>query len=213
MILSDDVHAWELYKLRLLNAGHSCIAYLCALGGLTLVDEALAEPAVRHFLQCFLADEAIPSLRPIDGHTREEYAATVVERFANPGVRDQIARLCIDGSAKFPTFLVPTIVYQLEAGGPVTRSALALAGWARYLATTPLERQAADASGCAHASSPPPRSWTRCGSSTTTRCSPRRSVRTSRFRDAFVAAVRAIDERGALGALAMPDEPGVRTTV
>ena len=31
-LFTDDVHAWELYKLRILNAGHSCMAYLCALG-------------------------------------------------------------------------------------------------------------------------------------------------------------------------------------
>jgi mannitol 2-dehydrogenase len=62
-------------------------------------------------------------------------------------VRDQIARLCIDGSAKFPTFLLPTISFQLEHDGPVGHAALALAGWARYLATFPLERQAFDAAG------------------------------------------------------------------
>ena len=33
VLFTDDVHAWELYKLRLLNAGHSCMAYLCALAG------------------------------------------------------------------------------------------------------------------------------------------------------------------------------------
>ena len=143
VIFSNDVHAWELYKLRLLNAGHSCMAYLCALAGLTLVDEAMAQPAVRQFLERFLAREAIPSLDEIPGHPRAEYAATVLQRFANPGVRDQIARLCIDGSAKFPTFLVPTIEHHLRGGGPVDRAALALAGWARYLARTPVGDQAA----------------------------------------------------------------------
>jgi len=32
-------------------------------------------------------------------------------------VRDQIARLCIDGTAKFATFLIPTIERQLELDG------------------------------------------------------------------------------------------------
>jgi mannitol 2-dehydrogenase len=44
----------------------------------------------------------MPTLAEIPGHPREQYIASVLERFANPGVRDQIARLCIDGSAKFP---------------------------------------------------------------------------------------------------------------
>jgi mannitol 2-dehydrogenase len=32
-LFTDRVHDWELYKLRMLNASHSCIAYLMALAG------------------------------------------------------------------------------------------------------------------------------------------------------------------------------------
>jgi mannitol 2-dehydrogenase len=71
----------------------------------------------------------------------------VLERFANVGVRDQIARVCIDGSAKFPTFLIPTIEWQMERGGPIARAATALAGWARYLAVVDPKKQAFDAGG------------------------------------------------------------------
>ena len=33
VLFTDDVHDWELYKLRMLNATHSCMAYLMALAG------------------------------------------------------------------------------------------------------------------------------------------------------------------------------------
>jgi len=144
-VFTDDVRSWELYKLRLLNAAHSSMAYLCSLAGLQYVDEAIAVPAVRQFLDTLLGHEAVPTLVPIAGHRPQDYVDTVLHRFANTGVRDQIARLCVDGTAKFPTFLVPTIDYQLANGGPVARSALALAGWARYLGTVPVAEQAADA--------------------------------------------------------------------
>jgi mannitol 2-dehydrogenase len=146
-LFSDDVHAWELYKLRLLNAGHSCIAYLSALAGLTDVADAVTRPEVDAFLSGLLLGEAAPALTPIPGHPAAAYVATVLERFANPGIGDQIARLCIDGTAKFPTFLVPTIEHHLASGGPIDSATLALAGWARYLATVPPDQQAADASG------------------------------------------------------------------
>jgi mannitol 2-dehydrogenase len=133
-LFTDRIHDWELYKLRLLNAGHSCIAYLSALAGITFVHEAMAMPAMQAFLDELLRREAMPTLDEIPGHPREQYIASVLERFANPGVRDQIARLCIDGSAKFPTFLIPTIARQLELDGPIERAATALAAWARYLA-------------------------------------------------------------------------------
>ncbi|MFL6243640.1 MAG: hypothetical protein ACJ73V_11550, partial [Acidimicrobiia bacterium] len=48
-------------------------------------------------------------------------------------------------SAKFPTFLIPTIVRQLEIDGPIERAATALAGWARYLGVVDPARQAFDA--------------------------------------------------------------------
>jgi mannitol 2-dehydrogenase len=147
VLFTDRVHDWELYKLRMLNASHSCMAYLMALAGVTHVDEAVAIPAVRRYLERFLTTEAIPTLRAIPGHAPKEYAKTVLRRFANTGVRDQIARLCIDGTAKFPSFLIPTVERQIEADGPVACSALALAAWARYLATVPPAVRAPDSRG------------------------------------------------------------------
>jgi mannitol 2-dehydrogenase len=146
-LFTDRVHDWELYKLRMLNAGHSCIAYLSALAGITFVDEAMAVPAIRTFLESLLYSEAMPTLEPIPGHPREDYIGSVLERFQNTGVRDQIARLCIDGSAKFPTFLIPTIVRELEMDGPVNCAATALAGWARYLGVVDASEQSFDTSG------------------------------------------------------------------
>jgi mannitol 2-dehydrogenase len=200
-LYTDDLHAWELYKLRILNAGHSAIAYLCALAGITYVDEALATPEVHDFLERLLYDEAVPTLTPIPGHPREDYAAVVIERFANTGVRDQIARLCIDGTSKYPTFLMPTIVQQLQLGGPVVRAAHALAGWAHYLADIPEADQAHDSLGeqsraLARAALDDPTAFidARTGF-------PPAVVGDERFADAFATAHRAITEHGALGAL------------
>jgi mannitol 2-dehydrogenase len=146
VLFTDRIHDWELYKLRLLNAGHSCMAYLSALASIGFVHEAMAVPAIRTFLADFLHSEAMPTLAEIPGHPSEQYAASVLERFANPGVRDQIARVCIDGSAKFASFLIPTLVRQLETGGQIDRATTALAGWARYLGVVAPDEQAFDAS-------------------------------------------------------------------
>jgi mannitol 2-dehydrogenase len=147
VLFSDRVHDWELYKLRMLNASHSSIAYLMALAGVVYVDEAIQMPTVRRYLEQFLATEVIPTLVEIPGHPAAGYAETVLRRFANTGVRDQIARLCIDGTSKFRSFLVPTVETQIERGGALRCGALALAGWARYLATVPPAARAPDSHG------------------------------------------------------------------
>jgi mannitol 2-dehydrogenase len=147
VLFTDRVHDWELYKLRMLNASHSCMAYLTALAGVVYVDEAVSIPAVRRYLERFLEREAIPTLTEIPGYPAAGYAATVLQRLENTGVRDQIARLCIDGASKFPSFLIPTVEAQLARGGPISCAALALAAWSRYLATVPAADRAPDSHG------------------------------------------------------------------
>ena len=201
-LFTDRVHDWELYKLRMLNAAHSCMAYLCALAGVTYVDEAMATPAVRSYLERLLHSEAIPTLDEIPGYPREDYAATVLERFTNTGVRDQIGRLCIDGTAKFPTFLIPTVVRQIELGGPVECSALALAGWAKYLATTAKDARAMDGSGdisaayATQATSDPTKFLDLA------QVFPSAVRDSDRFRQAFAAAAGRLDALGPLAAMA-----------
>jgi mannitol 2-dehydrogenase len=203
VLFTDRVHDWELYKLRMLNASHSCLAYLMALAGVVYVDQAVAIPDVRRYLEGFLATEAIPTLNEIPGHPPAEYARTVLRRFENTGVRDQIARLCIDGTAKFPSFLIPTVEAQLERGGQVSRAALALAAWARYLATVPADQRAPDSRGkraalLARASLDDPPAFLELEEVFT---EPVRANR--RFRDAFAAASRDLAAYGPLDSIAL----------
>jgi mannitol 2-dehydrogenase len=200
-LFTDDVRSWELYKLRMLNATHSCLAYLASLAGIVYVDEAMRVPQIRRFLERLLREEAIPTLTEIPGHPREEYAETVLRRFENTGVRDQIARLCIDGTAKLRTFLIPTVERQLELGGPVDHAALALAAWARYLATTPAEARAPDANAddaVAHAVSSLGDSVAFLGFAEVFPPSLRDD---QRFRDAFADAANSLTTRGPIGAI------------
>ena len=140
VIITADIDPYELTKLRLLNAGHSCLAYLAALDGFDRVDTAMADPALREFVTRLLHVEAKPTLPAAAGIDLDDYIASLIERFSNPGVGDQIARLCLDGTAKFPKFLLPTVRAQLDGRGDgrgnVARSALALAGWCEYLASS-----------------------------------------------------------------------------
>jgi mannitol 2-dehydrogenase len=201
VLFSDRVHDWESYKLRMLNATHSCMAYLMAIEGVVYVDEAVAIPAVRRYLERFLAAEAIPTLAEIPGHPAAEYGRAVLGRYENTGVRDQIARLCIDGTAKLPKFLIPTVERQLELDGPVDCAALALAGWARYLATVPAAERASDPDGDRAAtfavrSTADPRAFLEFDRVFTPRLR-----ESDRFRDAFVDSSNALAASGSVAAM------------
>lgn len=128
----DDVEPYELMKLRLLNGGHQALCYLAYLSGYRLVHEAAQDPLFRAFLLGYMDCEATPTLPPVPGEDLGAYTRTLIERFANPQIRDTIARLCENASDRIPKFLLPVIRAQLAAGGEITRSAAVVASWARY---------------------------------------------------------------------------------
>jgi mannitol 2-dehydrogenase len=76
--------------------------------------------------------EGTPTLKPVPGIDLTEYKHTLIERFANPGVRDTVARLCADSSDRIPKWLLPVVRANLAAGRPVRLSAAIVASWARY---------------------------------------------------------------------------------
>ena len=127
-----DVTPYELMKLRLLNAGHQGLCYFAHLMGYRLVHDAAADPLIADFLTEYWDSEATPTLLPVPGIDLPAFKRTAIERFANPGVRDTVARLCADSSDRIPKWLVPVIRANLESGGPIRLSAAIVASWARY---------------------------------------------------------------------------------
>jgi mannitol 2-dehydrogenase len=129
--LVADVAPYELMKLRLLNAGHQVLGHLGRLAGHEYVHEACQDPLFREFLLGYLDEEATPTLAPVPGIDLRRYKADLVGRFANPAIRDTLARLCENASDRIPQFLLPVLRADLAAGREIRRSVAVLAGWAR----------------------------------------------------------------------------------
>jgi mannitol 2-dehydrogenase len=127
-----DVAPYELMKLRLLNASHQAMCYLGYLSGYRFAHEVCSDPLFVRFLRGYMDDEATPTLAPVPGVDLDAYKAQLIERFANPEVRDTLARLCAFSSDRIPKWLVPVVRHQLASGGDIRRSALVVAAWARY---------------------------------------------------------------------------------
>ena len=102
------------------------------IAGYRLVHDAAQDPLFRAFLRGYMDDEATPTLQPVPGVDLEAYKHKLIERFANPEIRDTLARLCAESSDRIPKWLLPVVRQQLLDGGPVRRSALVVAAWARY---------------------------------------------------------------------------------
>ena len=128
----DDVVPYELMKLRLLNASHQALTYLGFLSGYRYAHEVCQDPLFASFLLSYMEHEGSPTLPEVPGVDLDVYRHQLVERFANPEVRDTLARLCAEASDRIPKWLVPVIKANLRDGGEVELSALVVASWARY---------------------------------------------------------------------------------
>lgn len=127
-----DVVPYELMKLRLLNASHQALCYLGYLSGYRYAHEVCQDPLFVEFLLAYMEREGTPTLPEVPGVDLDRYRHQLIERFANPEVRDTLARLCAESSDRIPKWLVPVIRANLHAGGEIDRSALVVASWARY---------------------------------------------------------------------------------
>lgn len=132
VLLVGDVAPYEAMKLRLLNAGHQCLCYFAALCGYRMVHDAARDPLLGEFLLAYFDSEAVPTLRPVPGIDLRAYTRRLIERFANPGLRDTVARLCAYSSDRIPKWLLPVIRDNLDTGGPIRLASATVASWARY---------------------------------------------------------------------------------
>ncbi len=132
--LVSDVEPYELMKLRLLNASHQALAYLGYLAGYRYAHEVCVDPLFVKFLLGYMDDEGTPTLQPVPGVDLASYKQQLIERFANPEVRDTLARLCAESSDRIPKWRLPVVREQLAAGRGIEHATLVVAAWARYAA-------------------------------------------------------------------------------
>jgi mannitol 2-dehydrogenase len=130
--LTSDVEPYERMKLRLLNAGHQAIAYSGYLSGYVYAHEAASDPVFVEYLLGYMNDEARPTLGLVPGIDLDDYVQTLIARFASPGIKDTLARLCAFSSDRIPKFVLPVIQANLASGREVMRATAIVASWARY---------------------------------------------------------------------------------
>ncbi|MFD3683542.1 mannitol dehydrogenase family protein [Nocardiopsis sp. NPDC058631] len=134
-LFTDDVRPWEETKLRVLNAGHSLLAYLGLALGHRTIAECAADTAAAEAVHRLIHEEALPSLRLPGGLDGPAYAESVLARFANPALGHTTAKVAADGSQKIGPRLLPTVRAVLDGGGEPRWSALAVAAWMHHVAT------------------------------------------------------------------------------
>ncbi|MDD2289505.1 MAG: mannitol dehydrogenase family protein [Bacteroidales bacterium] len=130
---TNDVTPYENMKLSLLNASHSLLCYPAYLEGFKKVDVVLADSRYRTMIKDFMNVDVTPYVPVPEGVDLDDYKETLLRRFSNTAVSDQVSRLCGDGIAKFAVYIVPTLRKMLVDGKDTRRLAFLLASYYKYL--------------------------------------------------------------------------------
>ena len=130
---TSDVTGYENMKLSLLNASHTAPSYPSFLSGYRKVDDAMHDGRIAKFVRTFMDKDITPYV-PAPGNTDLDlYKQTLIERFGNRSVSDQISRLCFDGISKFPVYVMPNLIKMIRDNADLTRVAYLIAAYRHYL--------------------------------------------------------------------------------
>jgi mannitol 2-dehydrogenase len=130
---TDDVTAFENMKLSLLNASHTLLSYPSFVKGHRAVDQAMQDEDIASLVRDFMNIDITPFVEVPKGIDLELYKQTLIERFSNKAVSDQVSRLCFDGISKFPVYIMPNAIKMIENGKDLTRIAFLIAVYRHYL--------------------------------------------------------------------------------
>ncbi|POY36614.1 mannitol dehydrogenase family protein [Solitalea longa] len=130
---TNDVSKYENMKLSLLNASHTLLSYPSLLIGYRKVDDAMHDATIIQFVRDFMDIDITPYVPAPENTDLDVYKTTLIERFANRSVSDQISRLCSDGISKFPVYIMPNLAKMINDDKDLTRVSFLVAAYRHYL--------------------------------------------------------------------------------
>lgn len=164
---TDQVHAYEAMKIRILNAGHQVIANPGQLLNVETISGCMTHPLIRAFFCKVELEEIAPHVKPVPDMQPEVYADLIATRFSNPAIADTTRRVAFDGSSRHTGFVLPILQDGLAKGTSIKGLALVEAIWARMCEGTREDRSLIepndpfwnDLNAAAKAAKYEPRAW------------------------------------------------------
>lgn len=133
VIESDNIHDYELAKLRILNGTHTALAMLGLQQGIKTVAQAVNHPYLRNAIEHMLKNEIIPTLPSSSGINYSIYSSDILKRYQNPSIKHLLSQIAWDSSQKLPIRLLGTIKDALDKQIAPTYLCLTIAAWACFI--------------------------------------------------------------------------------
>ena len=109
VIWTDDAGPYKKRKVRILNGAHTALVPYAMLRGFTSVGECMENDEMRTFIKACIFDEIVPTIdMPKD--ELEDYANSILERFANPYIHHLLSSIALNSFDKFKVRVMPSIL-------------------------------------------------------------------------------------------------------
>ncbi len=109
VIWTDNLARYRDRKVRVLNGLHTASFAAALLSGVETVGAALTDPDIHEYMTQTLYREIIPTL-PLSRQESEQYAAAVLERFANPFIEHRWISIALNSISKFKVRVLPSLL-------------------------------------------------------------------------------------------------------
>jgi len=129
----DNVFPYEEAKIRILNGGHLMLSYLGVMQGLQTYDQVINHKELQKFFFNLEKKEIIPALGNDIPFDLDDYLLVIFDRFKNEYIADKLERLTMDGSGKFPIFVLPTIRVCFKKGITPQHCIESIASWYAFM--------------------------------------------------------------------------------
>jgi mannitol 2-dehydrogenase len=129
--ITNDVHAFEAMKIRILNGGHQLIANAGEVLSIEHISDCMEHPLVGAYFRKVAMSEIAQHVDAVPGMSPEAYVELIDSRFSNSEIIDTVRRVAFDGSSRQTGFILPTLRDALAAGTAWEGLALSQAIWAR----------------------------------------------------------------------------------
>lgn len=128
---TNDVHAFEAMKIRILNGGHQLIANAGEVLSVGVISDCMEHPFIGDYFRKVAGTEIAAQVDAVPGMMPAAYVDLIDSRFSNSEIVDTVRRVAFDGSSRQTGFILPTLRDALAAGTPTSGLALSQAIWAR----------------------------------------------------------------------------------
>ena len=141
VIIEPDITPYRELKLRLLNGTHTLTCGLAHLAGFTTVKEGMSDNSLSAYIAGLMQEEILPLLPPpITQKQAREFAARVLERFANPFIEHPWLSITLQYSSKMRMRNIPILFNHYKTHeNPPQRIALGFAAYILFMKAVKFE--------------------------------------------------------------------------